>query len=357
MNIKFLLSSFVLILFLSSCFDTKEGKIEKENIKIVKILKIADSKNFVKSFEYPAEVEAFQDTYMAFEVSGKIVKFYYKEGQKAKKGSLIAKLDDTIYKANYNSAKANFTRANKDYQRYKKLFKQNYIAKADFEKQKQNLDVTKAALQVAKKNLDETKLIAEFNGVIAKKMVDDFARVTAKQSIVRLQDNSFYKIKFFIPENDIIRFKGDLSIENISNLITFYVKFSGKKYKAKLIDISTTAEEVTRTFEASLLIKQQKGVTILPGMTTQVEAVLKTQDTNKIFIPYKAIFSDESKNSYVWSINKDNKVQKQKIEVGQVMADSIEVLKGLKDVSKIVTSGVRFLEANDEVKEYVKLDN
>merc|ERR1711879_816745 len=106
----------------------EEKTIEKPKVKIVKILDLNDSEKFLESFEYPAQVEALQDTTMAFEVSGKIVKFYYKEGQKVKKGAVIAKLDDTVFKANYNSAKANFNQANIDYQRYKTLFKSNSVA-------------------------------------------------------------------------------------------------------------------------------------------------------------------------------------------------------------------------------------
>lgn len=356
MNKNILIAFLISAAFFIGCSDKKEEKIEKEKIKVVKILDLKDSKNIVKSFEYPAQIEAFQDTNMAFEVAGKIVKFYFKEGEKVEKGSIIAKLDDEIYKANYNSAKANYTQAEIDYNRYKKLYEQNFIAKVDYEKQKQNLDVTKAALQVAKKNLDETQLIAEFDGVMAKKLVDDFARVKVKQAIVRLQDNSSYKIKFFVPESDILKFKGNLSPDYISSLITFYVSLAEKRYEAKLIDISTTAEEVTRTFEATLQMPHQKNATILPGMTAQVEALIKKSKQNRIFIPYKSVFTDESKNSFIWQVNKNNRVQKQKIIVGEVSGDSVEVLSGLDDVSRIVISGVRFLESNDEVKEYEKLD-
>ncbi|RXJ67689.1 hypothetical protein CRV08_09980 [Halarcobacter ebronensis] len=356
MNINIIIGFLISILIFTGCLDKKEEKIEKEKVKVVKILNLSDSKNIEKSFEYPAQIEAFQDTVMAFEVNGKIVDFYYKEGQNVKKGSVIAKLDDELYKANYDSAKADYIKANKDYERYKKLYEDKYISKTDYEKQKQNNDVTKAALQVAKKNLEETKLIAEFDGVMAKKLVDDFARITAKQAIVRLQDNSSYKVKFFIPESDIFQFKGDLSPEYISSLVKFYVTLGNKKYEAKLMDISTTAEKVTRTFETTLQMDHQNGVTILPGMTAQVEAVLKESKNNRIFVPYKALFSDESKNDYIWMVNKDNKVEKQKIKIGEVSGDSVEVLEGLNNVSRIVISGVRFLKANDEVKEYEKLD-
>lgn len=343
----------------TGCLEQEEKIEQKPKVKIVKMFDLKDSGKFVQSFEYPAQVEAFQDSTMAFEVSGKIVKFYYKEGQKIKKGSTIAQLDDAIYRANYNSANANYNQANIDYKRYQKLYKTKSVAKVELERQRQNLDVMRAALQVAKKNLDETKLVTEFDGIMAKKMVADFARVTAKQPIIRLQDNSSYKIKFFVPESDILRVRGELTPEYISTVVDFYVTLGddkNRKYKAKLIDISTTAEEVTRTFETTLQLETQKNVTILPGMTAQVQAIAKESMAQRVFIPYKAVFSDDTKYSFIWVVDENNRVQKQQIKIGAVSGDSVEVLGGLDGVLKIVTSGVRFLEANDEVKEYKKLD-
>lgn len=359
MYLKVLVLSLISTVVFTGCIEQEETKIEKPKTKIVKILDLKDSKKVLESFEYPAQVEALQDSTMAFEVSGKIVKFYYQEGQKVKKDSTIARLDDTIFRANYNSAKANFSQANIDYQRYKKLFNSKAVAKIELEKQRQNLDVRKAALQVAKKNLDETKLVAEFDGIMAKKMVADFARVTAKQPIVRLQNNSSYKIKFFVPESDILQLEGELSPEYISSIANFYVTLGNekdKKYEAKLIDISTTAEEVTRTFEATLQMQPQKHVNILPGMTAQVKAVAKKQNEKKIFIPYKSVFSDSTKSSFIWVVDKNNEVLKQQIKIGELIGDSVAVIDGLDGVSKIVTSGIRFLEAGDRVKEYKKLD-
>lgn len=297
MYLKVLVLSLISTVVFTGCIEQEETKIEKPKTKIVKILDLKDSKKVLESFEYPAQVEALQDSTMAFEVSGKIVKFYYQEGQKVKKDSTIARLDDTIYKANYNSARANYNQAKKDYERYQKLFESKSVAKVELERQRQNLDVTKAAMQVAKKNLDETKLVAEFDGIMAKKMVDDFARVTAKQPIVRLQDNSSYKIKFFVPESDVLEVKGELTPKYISSIADFYVILGAnkdKKYEAKLIDISTTAEEVTRTFESTLLIKPQKNMTILPGMTAQVKAVAKEATEQRVFIPYKSVFTDDT---------------------------------------------------------------
>lgn len=345
-------------MFFSACETKEEIKDEKPSIKIVKMFDLKSTQKNLSSFSYPAEVFAFQDVTMAFEVNGKITNFYYKEGQKVKKGSTIAKLDDTIYKANFDAAQANYNQAKLDYERYEQLFKSKSISNSDFEKRKQNLQVTKATMQIAKKNLEETKLIAEYDGIVAKKMVNDFARITAKQAIVRLQDNSSYKIKFFVPENDVQLLKGELTPQSISNLVDFFITFgNNKKYNAKLIDISTTAEKTTRTFETTLRMQHQNNITILPGMTAKVIVIVKNNTKNQIFIPYHAVFTDHTKKSFIWKINDQNRVTKQELRLGALVDESVEVISGLDMSDRIVTSGVQFLEPNDEVKEYEKIGN
>ena len=102
-------------------------------------------------------------------------------------------------------------------------------------------------------------------------------------------------------------------------------------------------------------MQAQSDITILPGMTAKVNVVVKNKNKKDLFIPYNAVFTDESKQSFVWAVNSDNKVYKQRVILGELSKDSVEILSGLEKVSKIVTSGIRFLKQNDEVKEYEKI--
>jgi len=114
---------FLLVAIIFVGCDTKEEVIEeKSSVKVVKVFDLKKSTGHAHYFSYPAEIFAFQDVTMAFELNGKITDFYYKEGEKVVKSSVIAKLDDTIYKANYDAAQANYNQAKIDYERYSKLY-------------------------------------------------------------------------------------------------------------------------------------------------------------------------------------------------------------------------------------------
>ena len=357
MNLKWISFLGAALLFAGCADEPKEEVVKEPKAKVVKVFDLKETNSYKRTRKYPALVYSLQDSTMAFEVSGKIVKFYYDEGDFVKKGSTIAKLDDTIYKASYNSALANYKQAQLDFERYQKLYESNSIAKRDFEEKKQNLDVNRSNLDIAKKRLYETKLVAEFDGVMAKKLVKDFERINAKQPIIRLQDNSAYKVKFFAPESDVLEVQEKITKTNVKNFVDFFVTVGEVKDKipAKFIDISTTAEEISRTFEVTLKIDPLKDKNIFPGMTAQVDVIEKQSAEKKVFIPLSAVFNDSGSDSFVWIVNDKNQVSRQKVLTGKLINDSIEIKSGLENSSKVVTSGVRFLNENDEIKVYEKI--
>jgi RND family efflux transporter MFP subunit len=349
-----------LLIFFWGCSNEQSEPPATQAPKIVKILDLQESGSYKRSAEFPAQISALRDTTMAFEVSGKIIAFNFQEGEWVQKGDVIAKLDDTIFQANYDSALAKYTKAKTDYVRYEGLYQAKSISKTDFEKAKQNFELAQAQYRIAQKNLENTKLTAEYNGVIAKKLVNDFARITAKQPILKLQDNSAFKVAFFAPEKEVLRLKSTLTPQKLSAHIDFRVVLNDlpeEVFEATLLHISTAAEKITRTFEVTLLIRPKPDLNLLPGMSAHVKAEAKEAQPGSVLIPYSAIFSDETKGAFVWTVGEEQRVVKQKVLLGSLTGDKVEVLEGLARDVKIVVSGVDFLNQNDQVQAYKKLGN
>ena len=60
-----------------------------------------------------------------------------------------------------------------------------------------------AKLRTATKALEDTELRAPFAGTMARKKVEDFENVLAKQSILVLTDDSSLELKLDVPERDL----------------------------------------------------------------------------------------------------------------------------------------------------------
>jgi len=350
----------VLLVTFSGCQseDKTSQTVENKPIeRVVKILDLNSTKRFKKWFDYPAEISPYRNSIMAFELSGKIVRFKYNVGDRVKKGSLIAQIDDSIYRSNLKSAKAKYKKSILDFDRYQKLYNNRTVSKSRFEQIEQTKDIAESNYRIAQKNIENTKLIAEFSGVIAKKYVDDFARVTAKERVVTLQDNSKYKVTFFVPESDMISAKGT-DIDEISKLINLYVRVGTSKniYEAELYDASTEAESTTRTYEITAVIDNPKDANILPGMSANIRIEVKGSKKRDLFIPSQAIFGDSANRSFVWVVDSKSRVKEREIKLGRFDSNSIEIKSGLRGDERVVLSGVKILKSGDLIKEYRELD-
>ncbi|MBW1804735.1 MAG: biotin/lipoyl-binding protein, partial [Deltaproteobacteria bacterium] len=142
--------------------------------------------------------------------------------------------DIKLLESEIDAAEAKYLAAEAQYKRYKQLWEKRHVSKADFDRYERNWDVTKAKLEMAKQNLekgkkgarkedieamqskirgleaqrkgaqdalDDTYLKTPFSGVIAKKYVDNFQDVRAKQAVVSLQDISRVDILVDVPES------------------------------------------------------------------------------------------------------------------------------------------------------------
>lgn len=347
-NIIFLL---ITTIFFVSCSDKKEEIKKEELIRPVKILEVQDISKTKKYLEYPGVIYPSLNTIMAFEVPGTIKKFYFNVGDEIKKGDLLAVLDKRNFLSNERASKTAMKTAKKDLQRASNLIKSGAISQRNFDNAKLSYQAKKSSYEISKKALDDTKLIADFTGVIAKKLVSDYARISPKQGILVLQDNSSLEIKIDIPEKDMVRSKGNLhNLNKLLNIEVFITALENKKYTALIKEVSTSANSVTRTFEATLIMKNPKKETVLPGMSAKVRVSKKVENHN-IYINSNLVLNDENHKFYVWIMDENQRVKRRNITVGDFIKDKLHIKSGLKNNDKIIISGLSFLREDMKVRE------
>jgi len=305
--------------------------------------------------EYSGSLAAWQHAEMAFEVSGKITEFRAVEGQRVEEGYVLARLDPRDYQAAQLAAEANVAQAKADYERFKKLFEKGVASKAEYDAKTRRYEVTQAELQTAQKAVEDADLVAPFAGVMAKKLVEDFQNVVAKEPVLILQDDQRLKIKVTVPEQDMTwKQSGSVDLAEVTRRIEPKVTVTtlpGSEFDAALHEISMTADPATRTFEATFLMDNPEGVRLLPGMTAMVRIHPRSAASAGIAVPGVAVWADEAGTSYVWKLDPaDNTVARTAVEIGALAESSIRILAGLSPGDVIVISGVRTLSEGETVR-------
>ncbi|MBW1744215.1 MAG: efflux RND transporter periplasmic adaptor subunit [Deltaproteobacteria bacterium] len=341
----------ILILLVSGCGKKEEPVVIKEVIRPVKILTVSSGVKAIAG-QYPGKVRASERVDLAFQVSGPLIQLPVEEGQAVKKGQLIARILPRDFKTDLDKARARALEAEQQYQRYRDLYIQKQVSKADFDKYKAQRDIAKARQKEVEAALSDTYLRAPFAGNIAKRYVENFEEVQAKEPIVSLQDVSRVEVLVDVPE---------LLMANMGRKKGHQVAFAefaaapGEKYPLALKEFSTEADPRTQTFQITLEMVQPEGVNILPGMTATVSGKADPGDeeqTGQITIPAVAVFSDEAGNAQVWVVEKENMtVSSRKITTGDLAgSDSMQVLDGLQIGESIAITGISQLREGMKVR-------
>ncbi len=346
LNCVLLLMAFCLLL--GGCKNKEEVELP-DPIKPVKLFKVQAEQEKLK-ISLPGKVRAARRSELSFKVSGPLEKLPVVEGQLVEKGDLVAQILPRDFQTAINEAKARRLEAEQQYNRYKELYSKRQVSKADFDRYRALRDVARAQLEDAQNALKDTTLVAPFDGVIAKRYVENFQKVTEKEPIVYLQLIDKLEILINVPELMMAQFRQGGDIEVTAE----FDSVPGNLYSLKVKEFSTDADPATQTYQVVLVMDQPGEANILPGMTAKVTAMSKegTSGDSNILVPAIAVLNDADGKNYLWVFNRDSKaVTKTAIELGNLAgSENALVIGGLQGGEEIVISGVTKLRDGMEVR-------
>lgn len=345
----------ILSVAISGCGEPPPS-VPKEIVQPVKTVLIdATASSGVRQF--PAKIDAGRKAELAFRVPGKVQELLVKEGEQVKRTQVVAKLDPTDFQIIVNDRKATYAKNKKNYDRAKGLVEKGHISKMDYDRLEAEFKNAQAALESAQQDLNYTQLTAPFDGVIARRYIESFEEVQAKQIILDLQDITQLEVKFDVPEN-LLRGLGARTRQQDPKheQIPVFVSFSdlpGQTYPLTFREVSTKADERTQTFQVTYTMDQLESATILPGMTANVSVDLsRFVESGKIhLVPVSAIVGDYKLDPLAWIVDEQSMtVKPQPVKVGRLVGASIEILDGLQAGNRIVTAGTPFLKEGMKVR-------
>jgi RND family efflux transporter MFP subunit len=185
--------------------------------------------------------------------------------------------------------------------------------------------------------------------------------VVAKQGVVIVQDLTTLEVVISIPEQDWARADPNLTNEERNALIRPAVSlsmFPDRQFPARIMEVATVADPVTRTFEVIAEMDNVADVSILPGMTANItisvgEGGTQAGPDTAFSIPASAVLSDEQGNSTVWKVDPDTlTVSRTMIQLGDMAGSQVRVLSGLNAGDRIATTGVHNLREGMQVSDF-----
>jgi len=281
------------------------------------------------------------------EYSGVLSRVYVKEGQKVKKGQILAKIDDAGMSQQVAQLQIQSDLAKTTFDRQKRLWDQKIGSEIQYLQAKSSYESQQKAVNQAQSQLAKTIVRAPFSGTIDDVITEQGSVVAPGQSqLMRIVNLDDMYIETEVPENYITNVTKDKNVA-----VEFPVL--GKTINAKIRQAGDYINPANRTFKVEIAIPN-KDKAIKPNLT----AKLKINDyTNKkaLLLPQSIISENAEGQQYVYVItekksNHEAIAKKVIIETGKTQGDVIEVLKGINNGDEIIKEGARNVKHGQTVK-------
>lgn len=336
-----LLSLLALSLTIGACDSHTQTTDASPALRPVRTL-VIEQAEFGPYKEFTAVVDASQKVDLAFKISGRIIEMPNKAGDNVTKGQLVARLDDTDIKVQLSEAQSGYDKALSDFNRAKDLIQTNSISQADFDQLQAQFNSADAQLQSAKNKLDYTYLNASFDGVIAQRYAENFQEINAQAPVVALHDLNNINFKVDVPESILINVRPNDAPPKVS---ANFESIPDQTFDLAFKEISTQADEVTKTYQVVFTMPNSKQHTILPGMSARVRVMRPDlgQPIASYYVPEHAVLKDAVGN-YVYTVASvepgKGQISRQEVVIGNITAWGIEVFSGLENGQHLVTAGM-----------------
>ncbi|TLD86372.1 MULTISPECIES: efflux RND transporter periplasmic adaptor subunit [Helicobacter] len=339
-----LLVLFVVSMFVG-CKDSGKGGGQSPALNVK--TQIITRHNVSLNFEYAARLKSVQSARIYARVQGVLLSKNFKEGDIVQEGQLLFKIDPARYlarvqqaKAQRQSAEANFIKANRDWQRVEKLYKQGVYtidqydtSRSNFLSAQANVVSTQAALDDVSIDLGYTDVVATISGRTGMRSYDvgNLVGGSGQDVLTTITQLNPIYAEFAIPNTDYYFMRG---LEN-SRIRVEYILGNGKVYEkfGKLDFVDSVLDPQTATIKARSIVDNEEHK-LLPNEFVRVR-LKGFEAQNAITIPQSALLQD-SEGSYVYII-KEGKAKITRVTLGQNLRNNqVLILGGLLDGDVLV---------------------
>lgn len=273
------------------------------------------------------------------EVSGKVTGIYFKEGEFAKKGDLLVKLNDEDLQAQLRKAQSALTLATERVGRMKELLSVQGTSQEEYDVTVTQEAAARADVEVIRAQIRKTEIRAPFNGRVGLRYISEGAYVMPGSKVATLQQTDPLKIDFSVPERYT-------SVISINQQVEFRVGGQEKVLEGKIYAIEPRIDQATRSLMIRAICNNESS-DVLPGAFARVR-ILVSANSEALMIPTEAVIPI-LKGQKVF-ISKGGKASEVKIETGERQDAFIEVTKGLNSGDTVITTGIMSLREGSPLK-------
>jgi RND family efflux transporter MFP subunit len=303
--------------------------------------------NFDHHIEIQANIKTRQNVLLYPEYNGTLKKVYVEEGQKVKKGKLLAQIDDAGLKNQLEQLQIQTKLSKTTYERTQRLWDQNIGSEMNLLQAKATYESQLKTVAQLKKQLQRTQILAPFSGTIDEIVANTGANLLPGQTpVMRIVNLKKMYTEASVPERYLEQVKKGTSA-------TVKIPMLDREYPTTIRQTGNFINPNNRSFRVETLLPNPDEM-IKPNLSCKLK-INDYSNPEALMIPMRIVKENANGKKYIFKLRSDGKDQVYRTEqtfvrLGKNSMDKVEVLEGIQAGDLLVDEGATIVENNQRVK-------
>jgi RND family efflux transporter MFP subunit len=293
------------------------------------------------TLELTGSVEATRVARLASPAEGPVINCRVREGDAVKEGDKILSIGrKRATEALLLSAQQDLKTEKEELESIEKLVESGAISKDQLQLARAKYHRMVAQLERVKENSEDYEVVAPWDGVVSKVLVNDGNYVAARTVLVEVFDSKSSVVRMAVPEAQSQEMQPDMEVSVKLDA------YNGKTYRGRVSRIYPELDRRMRTRTAEVEVTDN--VALIPGMFARLSLKLKSEK-EAVVVPSEAAIVTP-KGLRVAYVIEDGKAMQRKIATGIEGEGKIQILSGIKPGEQIVVAGNEKLKDGLEIR-------
>lgn len=284
-------------------------------------------------------VSALNTISITARVSSRVTSVPVDLGDVVRARDLLAGLDDRVFTAGVEAAKAASDHAGKQLMRMETLEQRGYGAAADTEAAREVAAAARQVVVQSEIDLGNTKIVSPVGAVVLTRTVNPGEITSIGQEIFEIGPIEQVYMVAAVPTDKTgfvtLGMEAEVSIDS----------FPGEIFKGRVVKIDAVSSVTTRTFSAYIRI-ENPGLRLRPGVTGYARL---DRSHSTLAAPSVAILNPVGDKATLFVVDSQNRARIREVRPGLMSDGMTEILEGLGEGEKVVTVGQLELHDGDRV--------
>jgi len=326
---------FITAVLLTGCGNGDKKTVTDNSPAVTVSVNSVTQESNTLSLTVSGKIEAVNSANLSTRMTGYVDKIYVNVGDKVRKGQQLISIGNAELSAKsaqvnagITEATAAYNNAEKDYNRFTALFKENSASQKELDDITANYNMAKARLEAAKQMKNEVNaqfsyvnIRAPFSGTVTNKFIKVGDMAKPGVSLLEVESPDKFQVLAMVPESEILQIQENSEVGVV-------LKSLGESVKGKVVEVSTSAKNTGGQYMVKVIL-EKTDATVMSGMYATVRFPIESNESSQaVMLPIEALVTNGQLTG-VYTVSQSNTALLRWLRLGRTIGDKVEVLSGM----------------------------